>query len=90
MRRGEAFGLCWTDIDVEAKAAQIVRQVVQIGWATQVRAPKSDAGIRTVMLTDEIVQQRRHAVPKTLQDPKHKAPAHSHELGPTAGAPPGT
>ena len=34
MRRGEAVGLCWTDSDVEAKSAQIVRQVVQIGWAT--------------------------------------------------------
>lgn len=56
MRRGEAVGLCWADINVEAKAAQIVRQVVQIGWATQVKPPKSDAGIRTVMLTDEIVQ----------------------------------
>lgn len=56
MRRGEAVGLRWTDINVEAKSAQIVRQVVQIGWATQVKAPKTDAGRRTVMLTDEIVQ----------------------------------
>ncbi|MEY9864258.1 integrase [Catenulispora sp. GAS73] len=57
MRRGEAVGLCWTDIDVEAKSAQIVRQVVLIGWATQVKAPKTDAGSRTVMVTDEIVQE---------------------------------
>jgi integrase len=34
-----------------------VRQVVQIGWATQVKEPKSDAGVRSVMLTDEIVQE---------------------------------
>ncbi|MEY9864394.1 integrase [Catenulispora sp. GAS73] len=38
MRRGEAVGLCWTDLDAEARTAQILRQVVQIGWATQVEA----------------------------------------------------
>jgi integrase len=57
MRWGEAVGLSWADVDLEAKVAQIVRQVVQIGWATQVKEPKSDAGVRTVMLTDEIVQE---------------------------------
>jgi integrase len=55
MRRGEAVGLRWADVDVEAKVVLVVRQVVQIGWATEVREPKSEAGIRPVMLSDELV-----------------------------------
>jgi integrase len=42
LRRGEAVGLRWEDIDLAAGFLTVSRQVVQIGWATAVTAPKSE------------------------------------------------
>jgi integrase len=48
LRRGEAAGLRWEDIDLEAGFLTVSRQVVQIGWATQTTAPKSESSLRNV------------------------------------------
>jgi len=50
LRRGEAVGLRWEDVDLDAGYARISQQVVQLGWATEVGEPKTDSGSRTVSL----------------------------------------
>lgn len=55
LRRGEAVGAAWTDLDLDAGLLHVRSQIVQLGWATETGAPKSDAGERVVPLDDETV-----------------------------------
>lgn len=54
LRRGEAVGLRWSDLHLrgaDGRATMLVaQQIVQIGWDTDIGAPKSDAGERVVAL----------------------------------------
>jgi len=50
LRRGEAVGLRWEDVDLDAGLIRISQQIVQLGWATAIGDPKSDSGARTVNL----------------------------------------
>lgn len=50
LRRGEAVGLRWEDVDPDAGLLRVSQQVVQLGWATQIGESKSDNGARTVTL----------------------------------------
>jgi integrase len=50
LRRGEACGLHWTEVDLQAKTLTVAWQLVQLGWKTELTVPKSDAGDRTVAL----------------------------------------
>ena len=50
LRRGEAAGVEWSDIDLAAGTLTVRRQLVQVGWAVIERQPKSDAGNRTIAL----------------------------------------
>ncbi len=50
LRRGEAVGLRWQELDLDTGQARITRQVVQLGWRTEVGEPKTDSGARTVSL----------------------------------------
>jgi integrase len=50
LRRGEAVGLRWEDVDLTGKSLTIGQQVIQLGWQTEVGAPKTDSGTRTVPL----------------------------------------
>ncbi|WP_131766138.1 tyrosine-type recombinase/integrase [Candidatus Protofrankia californiensis] len=50
LRRGEACGLHWADIDFDHATIDIRWQIAQLGWATAMDRPKSDAGDRTVPL----------------------------------------
>lgn len=50
LRRGEACGLGWSDVDLDAGRLTVRRQLVQLGWAVHEDAPKSDAGERTIAL----------------------------------------
>lgn len=62
LRRGEAVGLRWEDVDLDACSMQITQQVVQLGWTTEVGAPKTDSGARTVSLdrgTAEVLRRWR-------------------------------
>ena len=54
MRRGEAGGLRWVNVDLDAKVVQSARQVVQNGWEIEETEPKSESSIRPVMLSDEL------------------------------------
>ena len=50
MRRGEAIGLQWGDLDLERGRVTIARQITAVNGEVRVGPPKSDAGRRTVAL----------------------------------------
>lgn len=43
LRRGEAVGLPWINVDLEHGQVVIASQIVQLGWVTEQAAPKSDS-----------------------------------------------
>jgi integrase len=53
LRRGEAVGLPWTDVDLAGGSVTVSEQIVQLGWATERGAPKTDSGARMVALDAE-------------------------------------
>jgi integrase len=52
LRRGEAVGLRWTDVDLEGRTVTVTEQSVQLGWQTERSAPKTDSGARTAIALD--------------------------------------
>lgn len=50
VRRGEALGLRWSDVDLDAGVAAIVRTLVTVGHTPTVSEPKTAAGRRPVRL----------------------------------------
>ena len=61
LRRGEAVGLRWTEIDLDAALLTVNRQVVQLGWDTVESPPKADS-VRTIPLdtrTTEVLRTHR-------------------------------
>ena len=50
LRRGEACGVEWQDVDFGAGSVAVRRQLVQLGWDVIESKPKSEAGERTVAL----------------------------------------
>lgn len=71
MRRGEALGLRWRDVDLEAARASIVRTVVTVNGVRQVSVPKTDQGRRAVDLDPGTVamlrEHRKTQVAERLQ-----------------------
>lgn len=67
LRRGEACGLHWTDLDLNGAALTVTWQIVQHGWATELKAPKTEGSERVValdrgtvtVLRDHRLMQRR-------------------------------
>jgi len=62
LRRGEAVGLPWTDVDLAGGTVTVSEQIVQLGWATERGAPKTDSGVRIVALdaeTSEVLREHR-------------------------------
>lgn len=59
MRLGEALGLQWNDIDLDAKALSIRRAVSFVAAKRVLGEPKSKAGIRTISLPDFTVNALR-------------------------------
>lgn len=55
LRRGEACGLHWTDVDLINGTITIRWQITQLGWATELDSPKTDASEDTVVLDDATV-----------------------------------
>lgn len=43
LRRGEAIGLPWFNVDLDNGFLTVSTQIVQLGWATEHAAPKSDS-----------------------------------------------
>lgn len=62
LRRGEACGLHWADVDLDRKTITVRWQITQLGWATELEHPKTDASEDHVSLdadTVEVLRQHR-------------------------------
>jgi integrase len=59
VRRGEACGLAWPDLDLEAAVMQVGSERVQVGWEVVEDDPKSEAGNRAIPLDRETVAALR-------------------------------
>jgi integrase len=53
LRRDEAVGLRWGDVDLSGRSLTITQQVVQLGLELEVGEPKTGTGPRTVSLDDD-------------------------------------
>jgi integrase len=61
LRRGEACGLHWTDIDLDHAQLAVRWQITQLGWATALTTPKTDSSEDTVALdADTVTVLRAH------------------------------
>ncbi len=59
LRRGEAVGLPWGDLDLESATVTIREQLIQLGWEVERGRPKSDAGERVIALDSGTVRVLR-------------------------------
>src|SRR6266545_1815437 len=78
LRRGEACGLHWDDLDLDAGTLTVRWQIVQHGWATAMDTPKTDDSEAPVSLTTDTGAQLH---PADVTD-------HFHHLAAQAGLPP--
>jgi integrase len=63
LRRGEAAGLKWSDLDLEAGTLTVSGQLQQLGGRMVAGPPKSEAGLRVIALdTTTIAALRAHRV----------------------------
>lgn len=56
VRRGEALGLRWLDLDEHVGTIQVVQTVVAVGGELQFSEPKTDASRRTIHLGPRLVE----------------------------------
>ncbi|GAA1283471.1 site-specific integrase [Streptomyces javensis] len=59
LRRGEACGQRWTDVDLDKGLLTVARQIVQDGWTVYEDEPKTNSGARTIALDSGTVQVLR-------------------------------
>ncbi len=52
LRRGELLGLRWEDIDRKSKTIHVGREVYYVSNNPHIKVPKTDAGVRDVVLLD--------------------------------------
>ncbi|TMR04189.1 site-specific integrase [Actinomadura soli] len=57
LRRGEACGLRWADVDLDEGTIRVRWQITQIGAHTEQGRPKSEAGERQVTLDQHTIKQ---------------------------------
>lgn len=55
LRRGEALGLRWQDLDLEAQTLKVNQSLVVVDGHSMITTPKTDAGRRTVALDPRTV-----------------------------------
>lgn len=63
LRRGEALGLRWSDVDLDAGRIRIVQTVIQIASAVSIGQPKTGRGKRSMKLdrgTIDVLRALRH------------------------------
>jgi integrase len=69
LRRGEALGLRWKSVDLEAGTIQIVEQLIPLKGGAQFGEPKSASGVRPIALPQEAIDKlkaHRVAVAETM------------------------
>jgi integrase len=71
LRRGEAVGLRWEDVDFDTGVIEIRQQITQIGWQTEITPTKTEAGERTFIAVPEILDAL--AAERTLQQQRRDA-----------------
>jgi len=59
MRRGEAAGLHWRDLDLDRGELAVTCQLAQIGWKTQITYPKTGHSLRQIALEPALVELLR-------------------------------
>ncbi|MFE0147694.1 tyrosine recombinase XerC [Nonomuraea sp. NPDC059007] len=59
LRRGEAVGLRWRDVDLSAGTVGVHWQITQLGWQPVQGKPKTEASDRTIALDDDTVTALR-------------------------------
>lgn len=68
LRRGEAVGLRWKDVDLNAGTAGVHWQITQLGWETIQGKPKTEASDRTIALdADTVTALRGHRKAQTAE-----------------------
>lgn len=61
MRRGEAIGLRWEDVDLEGQCLFVVQQITEVNGHSVVGTPKTKRGTRIIPIDDNtIASLRRH------------------------------
>lgn len=55
LRRGEACGVRWSDIDLDAGVLTVANQIVQYGWETAMSRPKTTSSEGQVALDGDLV-----------------------------------
>lgn len=61
MRRGEAIGLRWEDVDLDGRCLFVVQQITEVNGKLLLGAPKTKRGTRLVPIDDHTVAMlRRH------------------------------
>ena len=61
LRRGEAIGLRWEDVDLDGRCLFIVQQITEVRGKSLVGTPKTKRGARLVPIDDDTVAMlRRH------------------------------
>ncbi|MGP3960025.1 tyrosine-type recombinase/integrase [Nonomuraea sp. 3N208] len=68
LRRGEACGLRWKEVDLDGQALTVNWQLVQLAWQVHEGTPKTDASVRTIALDAETVQVLRAHRQRQLQE----------------------
>lgn len=95
LRRGEACGLEWSEVDLDAGEVAIVRQRIEVGGRPEEGAPKSEAGNRVISLDERTVavlrahrtaqvERRLSSVWDTRGDQKVFCQANGAPLSPSA------
>ncbi|MHB1505331.1 MAG: tyrosine-type recombinase/integrase [Sulfobacillus sp.] len=60
LRIGEAIGLRWSDLDLEAGTLSVQRAVTEVGGRPVEGPPKTALGLRTISLVPQTVEMLRH------------------------------
>ncbi|MBS45233.1 MAG: hypothetical protein CMH83_19090 [Nocardioides sp.] len=80
MRRGEALGMRWRDIDLDNGRAQIQRALVNIGNGQRAwSSPKTKAGRRTIILDEECIAALRVHRARQAQEKLALGPGYNDE-----------
>jgi integrase len=77
MRRGEALGLRWEDVDLEAGRLSVRRALIPNGAVVVVSEPKTARGRRSVALDHETVEVLKRQAGQQLADQVKKGDAWS-------------
>jgi integrase len=68
LRRGEAAGLRWSDLDLDAGKLTVSGQLQQVGGRLATAPPKSDAGWRVIALDKTTIAALREHRARQLAD----------------------